>query len=95
MVNYMKNVAVVVRDIQVGRFRLIRIYFKIYDFFSGSDSSVETSCNLPKKCIHYYACMWAISSDNKFYNEFSHFIQKEISFGKSWLRNNVSERLIH
>lgn len=44
--------------------------------------SVDVSANIPRKCIHYYACIWAIASDNKYYSEFSHLIQKEMSLGK-------------
>lgn len=43
----------------------------------------------PKKCIHYYACIWAVASDSKFYGEFSHFIQKEVSFGKLYFFSQI------
>lgn len=51
------------------------------ELFLGTDA-VEVSYSSPKKCIHYYACIWAIASDNKYYSEFSHFIHKEVSLGK-------------
>ncbi|VEN58809.1 unnamed protein product [Callosobruchus maculatus] len=30
------------------------------------------------KCIHYYACIWSLASNSKYFEEFSYFIQNEL-----------------
>lgn len=81
----MKNAVVVVENIQVCNLFMNRgtnLNITEFIFSSGLDSLKDTSYTLTERCIHYYACIWAVASDIKLYNEFSHLIQKEMSLCK-------------
>lgn len=47
-------------------------------FFSVSDDLKNKSSNIKYKCIHYHACIWALASDTKYKDEFSHFLNFEL-----------------
>ncbi|KAJ8965221.1 hypothetical protein NQ314_004291, partial [Rhamnusium bicolor] len=57
------------------------IYEKYYcscTEFMVADCVKDKSNNTKCKCIHYYACIWALASDSKYWDEFNHFISYEL-----------------
>ncbi|XP_023026203.2 uncharacterized protein C2orf42 homolog [Leptinotarsa decemlineata] len=56
--------------------------------FKGSEPVSDKYGNDGHKCIHYYACIWALGSDPKHYGDFSYFRRCEFSNTES---NSVSE----
>ncbi|XP_072387430.1 uncharacterized protein C2orf42 isoform X1 [Diabrotica undecimpunctata] len=59
------------------------VYEKFYcscSEFSVSELSGEGFDNVKYKCIHYYACLWALASDHRLSDEFTNILRNEFSF---------------
>lgn len=67
-------------NIQVCKYCSNETVKKLF-FFIGSEASTDVTCHFPRKCIHYYGCIWALASDSKFHSEFAYFMQKEVPLG--------------
>lgn len=48
------------------------------NFFAVSNDLKNKSSNIKYKCVHYYACIWALASDTKYRDEFLHFLGFEL-----------------
>ncbi|KAJ8918865.1 hypothetical protein NQ315_011156 [Exocentrus adspersus] len=57
--------------------------------FMTSDGLKDKSYNVKYKCIHYFACIWALSSDSKYCEEFSHFLISRLASSKTIAANVV------
>ncbi|XP_028129114.1 uncharacterized protein C2orf42 homolog isoform X2 [Diabrotica virgifera virgifera] len=70
------------------------VYEKFYcscSEFSVSELSGEGFESVKYKCIHYYACIWALASDQKLSEEFTNILRNEFSFVGS--NNNTTQNI--
>ncbi|CAH0555494.1 unnamed protein product [Brassicogethes aeneus] len=66
----------------------------VYDKYYCSCAEFKFSSNISHKCIHYFACIWAFASNEKYVEEFNTFLNHEFPVTSSkkmtYFKNNLN-----